>query len=52
VSILPLLELVVVMEYFKQIIFVIPWAIFLLKIGESMNKTSKAVQLGNILSDK
>jgi hypothetical protein len=29
-----------------------PWTIFLLKIGESMNITSKAVPLGNILSDK
>jgi hypothetical protein len=40
------------MEYFHQIIFVIPRTIFLLKIGESMNITSKAVPLENILSDK
>jgi hypothetical protein len=52
VSILPLLELVVVVEYFCQIIFVIPWTIFLLRIGESTNTTSKAVPLGHILSDK
>jgi hypothetical protein len=52
VSILPLLEFVVVMEYFHQIIFETPWTIFLLKIGESMNITSKAVPLGNIFSDK
>jgi hypothetical protein len=44
--------IVVVMEYFHQIIFVIPWTIFLLKIGESTNITSKPVPLGNILSDK
>jgi hypothetical protein len=48
--ILPLLELVAVMEYFHQIIFVIPWTIFLLKIGESTNITSKAVPLENILT--
>ncbi len=52
VSILPLLNLVVVMEYFHQIIFIIPWTIFLLKIGESTNITSKAVPLGNILCDE
>jgi hypothetical protein len=52
VSILPSLELVAVMEYFHRIIFVIPWTIFLLKIGESTNITSKAVPLENILSDK
>jgi hypothetical protein len=52
VSILPLLELVAVMEYFQHIIFVIPWTIFLLKIGESTNITSKVFPLGNILSDK
>ncbi len=51
-SILPSLELVAVMEYFHQKIFVILWTIFLLKIGESMNITSKAVPLENILSDK
>jgi hypothetical protein len=51
-SILPLLELVAVMEYFHQIIFVIPWTIFLLDIGESTNTTSKAVPLENILSHK
>jgi hypothetical protein len=49
---LPLLELVKVMEYFYQIIFTIPWTIFLLNIGESTNTTSKAVPLGIILSDK
>jgi hypothetical protein len=52
VSILPFLELVAVMEYFHQLIFVIPWILFLLKIGESTNKTSKPVPLENILSDK
>ncbi len=52
VSILPLLELVEVMEYFHQIIFVFPWTIFILKLGESTNITSKAVPLENILSDK
>ncbi len=52
VSILPLLELVVVMEYFHQITFETPWTIFLLKIGKSTNITSKAVPLGNILSGK
>jgi hypothetical protein len=46
------MELVVVMENFHQIIFVIPWTIFLLKIEESMNITSKAVPLENNLSDK
>ncbi len=51
-SILPLLELVAFMEYFHRIIFVIPWTIFLLKIGESTNITSKAVPQGNILNDK
>jgi hypothetical protein len=45
-------RLVVVMEYFHQIIFKTPWTIFLLKIGGSTNITSKAVPLGNILSDK
>jgi hypothetical protein len=40
------------MEYFDPIIFIIPWTIFLLKIGESTNITSKAVPLENILSDK
>ncbi len=45
-------ELVVVMKYFHRIIFVIPWTIFLLKIRQSMNTTSKAVPLENILSDK
>ena len=44
--------IVVVMEYFHPIIFVIPWTIFLLKIRQSMNTTSKAVPLENILSDK
>jgi hypothetical protein len=43
VSILPSLELVAVMEYFYQLIFIIPWTIFLLQIGESTNITSKAV---------
>jgi hypothetical protein len=52
VSILPSLELVAVMEYFHQKIFIIPWTIFLLKIGESTNITSKAVPLENILNDK
>ena len=52
VSILPSLKLVEVMEYFHQKIFVIPWTIFLLKIVESTNITSKAVPLENILSDK
>ena len=52
VSILPSLELVAVMEQFHRITFVIPWTIFLLKIGKSTNITSKAVPLGNILSDK
>ncbi len=52
VSILPSLELVAVMEYFHRLIFVIPWTIFLLKIGESMNITSKVVPSENILSDK
>jgi hypothetical protein len=52
VSILSLLELVVAMEYFHRIIFETLWTIFLLKIGESMNITSKAVPLENILSDK
>ncbi len=51
-SIIPLLELVAVMEYFHKKIFIIPWTIFLLKIGESKNVTSKAVPLENILSDK
>ncbi len=51
VSILPLLELVVVMESFHWIIFKTPWTIILLRIGES-NITSKAVPLGNILSNK
>jgi hypothetical protein len=37
---------------FHQIIFENLWAIFLLKIGESMNITSKAVPLENILSDE
>jgi hypothetical protein len=40
------------MEYFHRIIFETPLTIFLLKIGESTNITSKAVPLGNILSDK
>jgi hypothetical protein len=44
--------IVVVMEYFYQIIFGTPWIIFLLKIKESTNITSKAFPLGNILSDK
>jgi hypothetical protein len=52
VSIIPLLELVAVMEYFHQKVFVLPWTIFLLKIRESTNITSKAVPLENILSDK
>jgi hypothetical protein len=52
VSILPLLELVEVMEYFHQIILRIPWTIFPLKIGESRNVTSKAVPQGNILNDQ
>ncbi len=52
VSILSLLELVLVIEYFHQIIFETLWTIFLLKIGESMNITSKAVPLKNILNDK
>jgi hypothetical protein len=39
------------MESFHHIIFEIPWAIFLLKIGGSINVTSKVVPLGNILSD-
>jgi hypothetical protein len=40
------------MEYFHQIIFQTPLTIFLVKIGESTNITSKAVPLGNILNDK
>ncbi len=40
------------LEYLHQTIFKSPLTIFLLKIGESMNITSKAVPLGNILSDK
>jgi hypothetical protein len=52
VSILPSLELVAIMEYFHQKIFLIPWTMFLLKIGESTNITSKAVPLENIVSDK
>jgi hypothetical protein len=35
-----------------QIIFVTPLTTFLLKIGESMNITLKAIPLGNILNDK
>jgi hypothetical protein len=46
------LELVAIMEYFHRIIFVLPWTVFILKIGESTNITSKAVPLENILSDK
>jgi hypothetical protein len=38
--------------YFYRIIFKTPLTIFLLKIGESTNITSKAVTLENILSDK
>jgi hypothetical protein len=41
-----LLVLVVVMEYFHRIIFITPWTIFSLRIGESTNITSKAVLLG------
>ncbi len=37
---------------FPPNIFKTLWTIFLLKIGESMNITSKAVPLENILSDK
>ncbi len=37
---------------FPPKIFKTPWKIFLLKIGKSMNITSKEVPLGNILSDK
>jgi hypothetical protein len=40
------------MEYFLQIKFETPLTIFLLNIGESTNKTSKAVPLGNIFNDK
>ena len=40
------------LEYLHRIIFKSPLTIFLLKIGESINITSKAVPLGNILSDK
>ncbi len=36
-----------VLEYLHRIIFEYPLTIFLLKIGESMNITSKAVPLGN-----
>ncbi len=41
-----------VMEYFHQIIFETPLTAFLLKIGESMNITSKVAPVNNILNDK
>jgi hypothetical protein len=40
------------MESFHQKIFKTQWKKILLKIGESMNITSREVPLGNILSDK